>query len=125
MMMLKLTYFLLVTLYYVESLPLEHRTVNVGFQSCWPKTINEQQVLVEHKLWKSEANRKAQEAIAEDPENTICERAWWIFKGWTIKCSRAPFRGFDCGTGIHGVLWSKEKYYAREALNHAATDELG
>ena len=56
-MMLKLTYFLLVTLYYVESLPvepewlrplpLEHKTVNVGFNSCWPKTINEQQVLGE------------------------------------------------------------------------------
>ena len=83
-------------------------------------------ILVEHKLWKSEANRKAQEAIAEDPENTICERAWWIFKGWTIKCSRAPFQGFDCGTGVHDVLWSKEKYddSHRKAFNHVATDEL-
>ena len=55
MMILNLTYFLLVTLYYVESLPLErrldpsleHRTVGVGHPGCWPKTINEQQVLGE------------------------------------------------------------------------------
>ena len=49
-MMLNLTYFLLVTLYFVEScefLPQEHRTVGVGQSGCWPKTINEQQVLGE------------------------------------------------------------------------------
>ena len=81
-------------------------------------------ISAEDGLSKTVADRKAQKAIAEDPENTICERAWWIFKGWTIKCTTAPFWGLDCGTGVHGVLWSKEKYSAREALNHAATEEL-
>ena len=149
-MLLNLTYFLLVTLYYVESLPLErrldpsleHRTVGVGHPGCWPKTINEQQVLgefdqkfkgkfetdltfsflVEENLWKNEANRKAQQAIAEDPENTICERAWWLFKGWTIKCTRAPYDGLDCGSGVHNVMWSKEKFHYRAPL--IATEEL-
>jgi len=56
-MMLKLTYFLLVTLYFVESLPvepewlrplpLEHKTVAVGHSGCWPTSINDQQVLGE------------------------------------------------------------------------------
>ena len=82
-------------------------------------------ISVEHKLSKREANRKAQEAIAEDPENTICERAWWIFQGWTIKCSRALFQDFECGSGVRSVLWSKEKYYyPRGAWNLAITDEL-
>ena len=58
-MMLNLTYFLLVTLYFVESLPrldpsLEHRTVGVGEPGCWPKTINQQQVLGEFdRLWEN------------------------------------------------------------------------
>ena len=79
--------------------------------------------LVEHKLWKKDANRKAEEAIAEDPENTICERSWWIFQGWTIKCTRAPYRGLDCGSGVHGVMWSKNKYKWRSEF--IAEDSLG
>ena len=80
---------------------------------------------MEDNLWKSEANRKAQEAIAEDPENTICERAYWFLQGWTIKCSRAPFREFKCTSGVRSVLWSKEKYYyPRGAWNLAITEEL-
>ena len=149
--MLKLAYFLLVTLCYVESCSIDpswkdkHRTVGIGHYKCWPKTINEQQVLgefdqknqrriwnrlnfffiflVEHKLWKKDANRKAEEAIAEDPENTICERSWWIFQGWTIKCTRAPYRGLDCGSGVHGVMWSKNKYKWRSEF--IAEDSLG
>jgi len=126
-MLLNLTYFLLVTLYFVKScefLPQEHRTVGVGISGCWPTTINEQQVLVEHKLSKKEANDKAHQAIAEDPENTICERAWWLFQGWTIKCTRAPFRGFDCGSGTHDVMWSTQKYKARRRGNLIPTEEL-
>ena len=81
-------------------------------------------ILVEHKLSKKEANDKAHQAIAEDPENTICERAWWLFQGWTIKCTRAPFRGFDCGSGTHDVMWSTQKYKYQWRGAFIPTEEL-
>ena len=73
-------------------------------------------ISAESKLSKTQADRKAQQAIAEDPENTICERAWWIFRGWTVKCSRAPYQGLDCGSGTHIVEWSRDKYRWRAEL---------
>merc|ERR1712013_510382 len=145
--MLKLKYFLLVTLYFqllnVESAPLGpiigsafpssflladtgvgvgNLNVNLASSGCWPKTIHDQQVLAESKLSKTQAERKAQQAIAEDPENTICERAWWIFRGWTVTCSRAPYQGLDCGSGTHIVEWSIDKYrWSAELVNELET----
>ena len=122
-MMLKIT-FLLVTLCYVESL--EHKTVAVGHYTCWPTSIQDQPIVLEEEgLWKSEANEKAKEAIAEDPVNTICSRTYWFLQGWTIVCSRAPFQSFRCEAGIRSVLWSKEKYYyPRGAWNNRIDEEL-
>merc|ERR1712013_246911 len=129
-MMVKLKYFLIVTLslyfqlFNVESAPLEPITVsvvsaliglagtgvgvrnlyvNLASSGCWPKTIHSQQVLAESKLSKTQADRKAQQAIAEDPENTICERAWWIFRGWTVTCSGHPIRGLI--VDLEHILW--------------------
>ena len=65
---------------------------------------------------KSDANEKIEQEIAKDPENTLCERAWWIFYGWSIKCMRTEYRGLSCGSGTHFVEWSKEKYMYRDKL---------
>ena len=75
-------------------------------------------ISAEEGLSKTAAIRKAEEAIAEDPENTICHRAWWLFSGWTVSCSRAPYKGLDCGSGTHIVEWSRDKYKWRTELQN-------
>ena len=79
-------------------------------------SINFLTILAEDGLSKTVADRKAQKAIAEDPENTICHRAWWLFSGWTVACSRAPYQGLDCGSGTHIVESSRDRYKWRVEL---------
>ena len=71
---------------------------------------------VEDSLSKGDALRRIQREILLDPENTLCERAWWLFYGWTVKCMRTQYQGLSCGKGTHYVEWSKDKYIYREDL---------
>ena len=75
-------------------------------------------------LSKTEANLKVELEIARDPENTICEKAWWLFYGWTIKCMRSEFRGLSCGAGTHIVEYSRNKYiYRHDVLKELEAKE--
>merc|ERR1711887_12682 len=110
-----------------EKSDAEHKTVAVGHYTCWPTSVGDQPVVLdEDGLWRSEANEKVKDAIAKDPENTICSRTYWFLQGWSVKCSRAPFRSFRCEAGIRSTMWSKEKYYYPKggAWNNRIHEEL-
>ena len=70
----------------------------------------------ERGLSRNEASKKAREKITENPEETVCERAYWFLKGWTVKCTRSSFEGLSCGSGIHILEYSKHKYESKGAL---------
>ena len=65
---------------------------------------------------KEEAVTAAHKAIAEDPENTLCARAWWLFNGWNVKCTRKTFPGLGSGAGTHIVEYDQTRYQWIEDL---------
>merc|ERR1711952_85955 len=83
---------------------------------CWPSNINTDKVLDEDGLSWNEAYKKTREKIAENPEETVCERAYWFLKGWTVKCTRAQYEEVSCGSGIRVLEFSKHKYKSKGYL---------
>merc|ERR1712053_22625 len=78
--------------------------------ACWPKGIDDDSFLIKDSLSESEAISQIEKAILEDFQNTLCERTWWFLYGWTIKCTRKPYRGIDCGSGAHIMEYSQNWY---------------
>ena len=131
-MVVTLRHLLFVTLCFqvlnVESAEEEPGRVLFG---CWPSNIDNnflgeiQQIISrasnfsflseEHGLKRNEASKKAQEAITENPRETVCVRTWFL-KGWTLKCTRARYEGLSCGEGIRFMEYS-HKYKSKEMLS--------
>ena len=81
-------------------------------RGCWPRHIDRDLFVSKYEDDPQEAER----TIAQDPRNTLCERAWWLFKGWYIKCTRRQYRGLDCGFGTHQLLVDTTRYRCIEQL---------
>jgi len=90
--------------------------VNIAKSGCWPKDIDQDAFLKEDSLSLSDAQYKIHTEILKDPKNTICERAWWFFYGWSIKCTWKAYHGIDCGSGYHYLEYSRDSYKWKDAL---------
>ena len=90
--------------------------VNIAKSGCWPKDIDGDAFLKKDSLSEDDAQWHIHTEIAKDPENTLCERAWWLFYGWSIKCTRKAYHGIDCGSGYHYLEYSRDSYKWRDTL---------
>ena len=55
-------------------------------------------------LSECEAISKVSYLIGQNPQNVLCEVTYWFFSGWTVKCTKSPYLGVDCGEG-HRILY--------------------
>merc|ERR1712115_715212 len=116
---LKFQHFFLVTFCLTLS-KVKSVQLNIG---CWPSNINSG-FLSKDGLSETSANKKMNAAIEEDPGNTICEKAWWFLYGWTIKCTREPFNGIDCGSGTHVLVFNREYYFWADSVFRNVNEEI-
>ena len=66
-------------------------------------------------MWNSDAVKKIDQLITEDPENTLCEKTYWFPFGYTIKCMRKPYEGIKCDSAKHNLFWDT-KYKYKQSL---------
>jgi hypothetical protein len=62
--------------------------------------------------------------VEEDPHRTLCQKTYWLFVGYTVKCTRQDYVGVECGHGNHVLGYDGDKYLWKQKLTYDLESNL-